>query len=153
MTFLQAWCFTEPTSTVTPLRVSPKRLERAQSSCRKLTLRNLTFPSEARETDYEMGNKRKTRTAMQSKIAALYRWILLLVLYFLMMKNSAALYKNRWWRKQSDLNVYTLPGLGNSFALMLRCSFFVIHNYYCIPSVKSWRCLYWIFNVLCSCLC
>lgn len=77
----QAWCFTEPTSTVTPLQVSLKRLEPAQSSCRKLTLRNLTFPSESCETDYEMGNKRKTRTAMQSKIAALYRWILQCVVF------------------------------------------------------------------------
>lgn len=66
---------------VTPLQVSLKRLEPAQSSCRKLTLRNLTFPSEPCETDYEMGNKRKTRTAVQSKIAALYRWILQSVVF------------------------------------------------------------------------
>lgn len=79
--FSQAWCFTKPTLMVTPLQVSLKRLEPAQSSCRKLTLRNLTFPSEPCEMDYEMGNKRKTRTAMQSKIAALYRWILQSVVF------------------------------------------------------------------------
>lgn len=99
--FSQAWCSTEPTLTVTPIQVSQKRLERAQSSCWKLTLRSLTFPSELRKAAYEMGNKSKTHTAMQSKIAALYTVDVFykLLLHFLMKKNSVALYKKQVMKK------------------------------------------------------